>query len=590
MNTLAETNLEPPTVEPLAPLRADERIQALDVVRGFALLGIFLMNVEWFNRASGEMALGLPIGLTGANWWASRLIYVFVQGKFWTMFSLLFGMGFAVMLSRAEQAGRNFIKPYLRRIAALAVFGAAHYVLIWSGDILYSYAVTAAALLILLYGNWKYVVGALPILVGLGFIPKANAIWGVAVALAYMGLLALYLRHEKRITLFGRSLPVFSFVLMLLGGLGALVATVLWFLPKVPFEAKISVSILSTAILLMGSLWAAFRDPEDQRFRRLGLAVYLFPCLIMTSFGVAQRFMPIPPGVVQARAEAQAQVQAQPQLLSQPVAKPDPAKDAKKPTKTETEGRVESEIERLRQRQEFLQENQTEARILSKGRYAEVVKFRARKFVEHMPNEAGFATIVVGMFLLGAWFVRSGIMAHAREHLPLFRKLAFIALPVGLAMALASAGIAASHVPGAYRDGFQMANGLMMAACLPMSLGYVGLMVVLLHSDSIFSKVSLLAPVGRMALTNYLMQSLISAIYFFGHGLGRWGMGRAWQVGYVVLVFSLQVAFSHWWLGRFRYGPMEWLWRAITYWQIPPMRLEQAEAGGGMRPLQEPTA
>ena len=86
------------------------------------------------------------------------------------------------------------------------------------------------------------------------------------------------------------------------------------------------------------------------------------------------------------------------------------------------------------------------------------------------------------------------------------------------------------------------------------------------------------------------MQSLISATYFFGHGRGHWGMPRAWQVVYVFAVFTLQVGFSHWWLGRFRYGPMEWLWRAITYWQIPPMRLEQAEPGGSMRPLHEPMA
>jgi len=573
---------------PLEPIRTEARIQALDVVRGFALLGIFLMNVEWFNRASGEMGVGLPQGLGPADWWASRLIYIFVQGKFWTMFSLLFGMGFAVMLTRAELAGRSFLKPYLRRIAALALFGAVHHIFIWSGDILYSYAVTAVALLIVLFGNWKYVLGALPLLVGLGFIPKADAIWGVAVSLGYIGFLALYLRHERRLTLAGRSLPVFAFVLMLLGGLGELVSIALWVLPKVPLEPRIIVPVLSTAILLLGGLWASFRDPEDQRLRRLGMTVYLFPCLIMTTFGAIQRFVPTPREVVEARATAQAQVQAQPQLLTQPAPKPEGVKEAKKPTKTEAERRVEGEIERLRGREEHKREVQQETLLHAKGRYRDVVKFRAKKFVERLPNEAGFATIVVGMFLLGAWFVRSGIMARTRDHLPLFRKLAFIAFPAGLALALLSARIATSHVPGANQDGWGLAQGMMMAACLPMSLGYAGFMVVFLHSDSILSKVSLLAPVGRMALTNYLMQSLISAFYFFGHGLGHWGMARAWQVVYVFAVFVLQVGFSHWWLGRFRYGPMEWLWRAITYWQIPPMRLEKPTPGGTLRAVETP--
>jgi uncharacterized protein len=58
-------------------------------------------------------------------------------------------------------------------------------------------------------------------------------------------------------------------------------------------------------------------------------------------------------------------------------------------------------------------------------------------------------------------------------------------------------------------------------------------------------------------------------------------MGRAMQVGFVFTVIALQVVFSTWWLSKFRYGPMEWLWRAITYWQLPPMRRETAPALAG---------
>ena len=113
----------------LAPIAANQRIEALDVVRGFALLGIFLMNIEFFNRTIGSLDEGMPRGLTGLDWFASWFIAYFVQGKFWTIFSLLFGMGFAVMLARAEQAGREFKTIYLRRVLALAVFGAAHFLL-----------------------------------------------------------------------------------------------------------------------------------------------------------------------------------------------------------------------------------------------------------------------------------------------------------------------------------------------------------------------------------------------------------------------------------------------------------------------------
>ena len=135
----------------LAPIANSERIVALDVIRGFALLGIFLMNIEWFNRPISELDAGMQAGISGFDYWSSWFVHVFVRGKFWTMFSLLFGMGFAVMLTRAEQAGRSFVGPYLRRTLALAVIGALHVIFIWTGDILVSYAAGAALLMVVFY-------------------------------------------------------------------------------------------------------------------------------------------------------------------------------------------------------------------------------------------------------------------------------------------------------------------------------------------------------------------------------------------------------------------------------------------------------
>ena len=66
----------------LVPITASQRIEALDVVRGFALLGIFLMNIEYFNRTITSINQGMPRGLTGIDWFASWFIAYFVQGKF----------------------------------------------------------------------------------------------------------------------------------------------------------------------------------------------------------------------------------------------------------------------------------------------------------------------------------------------------------------------------------------------------------------------------------------------------------------------------------------------------------------------------
>ena len=146
-------------------------------------------------------------------------------------------------------------------------------------------------------------------------------------------------------------------------------------------------------------------------------------------------------------------------------------------------------------------------------------------------------------------------------------------IPFGVGLGLIGSLIAVSHIPGDRYDGFQFALGLAMVGNLPACLGYVALVVLMLHSNSVFSTIRVLAPAGRMALTNYLAQSLVGTLFFYGYGLGNWGMGRAAQVVFVAVVFALQVLFSHWWLARFRYGPMEWLWRGFTYRQLPALRL-----------------
>ena len=131
----------------LLPIAATERIAVLDVLRGFALLGILLMNIEGFVGPLDLAVTGVDPHWHGLDRVVDALTYVFVQGKFYTLFSLLFGMGFAVMAQRAQQARRPFLGMYLRRSAGLLVIGLAHAVLLWSGDVLVTYALLALLLL-----------------------------------------------------------------------------------------------------------------------------------------------------------------------------------------------------------------------------------------------------------------------------------------------------------------------------------------------------------------------------------------------------------------------------------------------------------
>lgn len=569
------------TTSALAPIAAAQRIESLDVVRGFALLGIFLMNIEWFNRPFATFGEGMPRDLSGVNWLASWFVAYFVQGKFWTIFSLLFGMGFAVMLVRAEQAGREFKQVYLRRVLALAVFGAAHFIFLWDGDILFSYAVAALLLMVVLYGKPKPLLLAIAVLVGLGFIPDMDRFFGVAGGVAVAGLLGLYLRNEKRVTLRGYSLPIFSLVLLGLGAVLCLAAAVFWLLPDGPTEPRGPLSVFGPLVLAAGWLSWKYFDPADKRSLRLGASLYLFFAIAMTLGSLLQHFAPDPlaayaPG---AQASALAAAASPVAAAASPVAAvaPSPptsaAADGQKPKKTKAERYAEREAERAKRLAEGRAEKANEVRIFTTGHYWEAVMYRAGRFPEKAAGDFGFAVVLIGMFLLGIGLVRSGVMENARDHLPLFRKLAVWGLPIGIAIGLAGSLITMSHVPGDRTDGWGIARALTMLGNLPACLGYVGLVVVMLHSKSVFSRIGVLAPMGRMALTNYLMQSLICAIYFHGYALGHWGMPRAQQVVFVVAIYAAQVAFSHWWLSKFRYGPMEWFWRGYTYRQVPKFRL-----------------
>jgi len=542
------------------PTESNERIEALDVVRGFALIGICIMNVEYFNRALADMG-GINTKFTGLDFIISYITQYFVTGKFWTIFSLLFGMGFAVMLTRADKAGRSFLVPYLRRIAALAVFGACHHIFLWGGDILFSYSVGAICLLITLFGRPKYIATAFVLSLLAGFAPKVAVMAGIvaeksapdlavflnmAFSLALFSLIAWWLRGEQRIKKL--NMPAIALVLLVIGVVATIAAAVLWFVPQVPRPLRMTLPVAGVVVTVLGILTRKYHEPKSQRPWRLGVGLYLLAFTIVTGAGAMRYMLP---------EKKEAVVQAS-------------AATAASKAKAERAAEV---AKRLKEREE---EVKTETRISTTGTYSEHLALRAEQFAKNAPNELSFAPIVVGMFLLGYWFVRAGIMENTRAHLPLFRKLAVYGLPLGIGMGLLGSAIAMYPVPGSDgADGMQLAMGMLMLGNLPACLGYVSLVVLMLHSSSVFSNVRVLAPLGRMALTNYLTQSLVGAVYYFGWGFGHFGASRAHQMAYVACIIVVQIAFSHFWLSRFRYGPMEWLWRAITYWTIPRMALDK---------------
>jgi uncharacterized protein len=111
---------------------------------------------------------------------------------------------------------------------------------------------------------------------------------------------------------------------------------------------------------------------------------------------------------------------------------------------------------------------------------------------------------------------------------------------------------------------------------LPVSMGYIGLIMLLCQSPIAHKLARRLSAVGQMSLTNYLLQSLICTTIFYGHGFGLFGQVERGTLLLIVLcVWAFQLWVSPIWLRNFRFGPVEWLWRSFTYLKIQPMRLDK---------------
>ncbi|WP_368562255.1 DUF418 domain-containing protein [Pseudoxanthomonas sp. UTMC 1351] len=415
--------MEPSQIQNLSPIAPAERIGTLDVLRGFALLGILLMNIEGFAGTLVGALTGLDPTLTGADRWVDAAIYVLIQGKFYTLFSLLFGMGFAVMSQRAEATKRPFAGMYWRRGLVLLGIGLMHALLIWAGDILVTYALV-------------------------------------------------------------------SFLLL------------------------------------------AFRPTPQKWLPWLAAGVYLLPVAFMGALGLLGTLMQLEPTAAAEWSKSMAELGGQ---------------------------------------MEALREGERQAYSVGTFLQATVQRVEDTGFMLGNLPVMGFS--VLGMFLLGSWFVKSGAIARPEQHSPLFLRLRWLALPVGLVAMLGAYALEPTMDFVTFNIATATAFALNAFGSALMCLGYMAWIVRGLQSPPWKRLLQGLAPAGRMALSNYLLQSLVCTWIFYGYGLGYFErLPRAWQVPFVVVLFAAQVLLSHAWLRRYRFGPMEWLWRSLTYLKLQPMR------------------
>jgi uncharacterized protein len=217
-------------------------------------------------------------------------------------------------------------------------------------------------------------------------------------------------------------------------------------------------------------------------------------------------------------------------------------------------------------------------RIYSRGTYMEMITFRARELPGDLPLKID-DTYILTIFLLGLYAGRRGIFHDVSAHLPFIRGVQGWGLMIGVA-GNAVFAVGGSFDPSPTSVMQNVGRMCLLFAAPAMSVFYASTIILLTQGEAWRRRLAPLALVGRMALSNYLLQSLICTMMFYSYGLALFCKVRP-SLGLLltIIIFLVQIPLSEWWLRRFQFGPIEWLWRSLTYWQPQPMRVSRRQSG-----------
>ena len=223
---------------------------------------------------------------------------------------------------------------------------------------------------------------------------------------------------------------------------------------------------------------------------------------------------------------------------------------------------------------EMEEEFRTEARAVTAAylepAFARTAATRVGNYARNGWLPLVLAPTVLAMFLLGLAAGRRGLTPHAVDHRALLRRLRTWGLVIGLPVAALSA-TGAALLPTLSALMCLWVNGTVAGPLLAMAYGSG---IALLWQRRGWQRcLRPLASMGRMALTNYLLQSVVATLLFYGYGLGlARRVSPSLAIVIVVAILAGQLLISGWWLRRYRFGPAEWLWRTLTYGTRQPLR------------------
>jgi len=184
---------------------------------------------------------------------------------------------------------------------------------------------------------------------------------------------------------------------------------------------------------------------------------------------------------------------------------------------------------------------------------------------------------VSGLMLLGMGLMKLGMFSARWSR---SRLILTAALGYSLGLPLVYAGWRRSEASGFdFLETFAINWHFNYVGSVCVALAHISMIMLLCRSGALAGVQRTLAAVGRMAFTNYIAQSLIFTTLFYGYGFGLFASLERWQLAPLVLgAWALQLAWSPWWLARFRFGPLEWLWRSLAYGRSEPLKRDQALA------------
>jgi uncharacterized protein len=224
-------------------------------------------------------------------------------------------------------------------------------------------------------------------------------------------------------------------------------------------------------------------------------------------------------------------------------------------------------------------------RVFPRGALAEVVAYNREFTLDRWATSwVGYLwiTFPLQLMMVGLLVGRSGVLRHLEDRKRLVHLTGWGGLAVGLGLYWLATPVFAWAAAGGWNPwiGF-IGDLLFVMSALVLALAYGAGVFLLFQRDTVRKLPAPLGAVGRMALTNYQLQTVFTVGLFWGFGLGWYGRYGAGTVEIIaVIVFAFLASFSIIWLRYFRYGPIDWLWRCSTYWQMPPLKTSAARSAG----------